>query len=73
MVYSGTIRNGVVILPAGVHLPDGTSVQVSLCAEPQAERLRKLAGSWSGDDAEAIVEEIYAARSSTRRLPSLGN
>jgi len=26
--YKGTVRNGVVVLPAGVTLPDGTEVEV---------------------------------------------
>jgi hypothetical protein len=28
MVYSGTIRNGVVVFDNGVHPPDGTAVEV---------------------------------------------
>lgn len=37
MTYRGTIRGGVVVLPEGVDLPEGTEVEVSLPIErPEA-------------------------------------
>ena len=33
MIYRGTVRNGVVVLPSDVHLPDGQDVTVQPVAE----------------------------------------
>ena len=30
MVYQGTVHNGVIVLPAGVELPEGASVNIEL-------------------------------------------
>jgi hypothetical protein len=35
MVYQGTIQNGVVVLPNGVSLPEGTPVRVEPLVEPR--------------------------------------
>jgi hypothetical protein len=48
MTYTGTIKNGVVVLPAGVNLPEGAEVDVTprAAAEKEdslAELARKLA------------------------------
>ncbi len=37
MIYRGTIRNGVVVLPPDVHLPDGQDVTVQPVCDAQAE------------------------------------
>ncbi len=34
MTYTGTIKNGVVILPPGTNLPDGAEVDVTLRQPP---------------------------------------
>ncbi len=33
MVYQGTVQNGVVVFPAGVHLPEGSPVRVELLVQ----------------------------------------
>jgi hypothetical protein len=37
MVYQGTVQNGVVVLPDGVHLPDGSAVRVEVEARSSLE------------------------------------
>ena len=37
MVYQGTVHNGVIVLPAGVELPEGASVNVELLAKAQVQ------------------------------------
>jgi hypothetical protein len=40
MVYQGTVQNGVVILPAGVQLPEGSPVRVELIKDDQPQMKR---------------------------------
>lgn len=54
--YTGTVKNGVVILPPEAKLPDGTAVEVKLMDEPSAnppflQELLKLAKDrdWPSD------------------------
>jgi hypothetical protein len=37
MVYQGNVHNGVIVLPAGVELPEGASVNVELLAKAQVQ------------------------------------
>jgi hypothetical protein len=63
MVYRGTIKGGVVILPAGVALPEGAEVLVSLPDQPPGDAAgaaiwQKLAelGRW----AETVPTDLPA-------------
>jgi hypothetical protein len=64
MTYKGIIRNGAVVLEADVDLPDGTEVRVEPVSRRRFCDLLELAGTWEGDDADAIVDEVYRARTS---------
>ena len=64
MVFQGVVEKGVVRLPADAAIPDGTVVRVEAAPHARFGDLMDLAGTWQGDDAERIVAEIYAARSS---------
>lgn len=51
MVYRGRVKNGVVVLEAGVHLPEGTDVRVEIVEEEnpaEMQRLREGLLSFSG-------------------------
>ena len=39
MIYRGTVRNGVVVLPPDVHLPDGQDVTVQPVESPSAQTI----------------------------------
>lgn len=41
MVYQGTVQNGVVVFPNGIHLPDGTPVRVELVDRPKKEPAKR--------------------------------
>ncbi len=71
MVLQGIVENGVVRLPADASLPDGTIVRVEANPRTRFSDLMDLAGTWQGDDAEHVVEEIYASRSSAPTRASL--
>ena len=45
MIYRGTVRNGVVVLPPDIHLPDGLDVAVQPVG-PQP--LPTIPNSWHG-------------------------
>ncbi len=45
MIYRGTVRNGVVILPPDVHLPDGLDVAVQPVESKSAPTIPT---SWQG-------------------------
>jgi hypothetical protein len=38
MVITGSVQNGVVVLPEGTHLPEGVTVYVTLASEADAAR-----------------------------------
>ncbi len=38
MIYRGTVRNGVVVLPPDVHLPDGQDVTVQPVGDTQKQK-----------------------------------
>ena len=44
MTYRGTVRSGVVILPANVALPEGTEVDIVV---PESETTRAASGVWA--------------------------
>ena len=70
MTVQGVVRNGVVVLPTGTTFPDGTVVRVEATRDLRFKDLLELAGTWEGDDADAIVDEIYALRTSAAaRVP----
>ena len=71
MVFKGIVRNGAVKLPPEANLPDGTEVRVEPAAPKTFGGLMELAGTWQGNDADRIVEEIYTLRSSAPPRPSL--
>ena len=64
MTFEGIVRNGVVELPSNASVPDGTVVRVEAPCAKSCHDLLAHAGTWEGDDADRIVEEIYALRSS---------
>ncbi len=51
VVYDGVIRDNVVVLPAGVRLPEGTTVE----APP------RVGGARDDDDSAAVDAELRAA------------
>ena len=55
MSYTGTIKNGVVQLPPGVQLPDGTEVE--------------LTPLLSAQEAEEFTDELLRIASQTKDLP----
>lgn len=71
MTFEAKVINGRIELPPGVALPDGTSVTVEATrASHTIADLLPLLGTWEGDDAEEIIEEVYRYRShSPARLP----
>ena len=42
MVYQGTIRNGVIVLENGIHLPEGAAVNVELAPQPTGKEKTKI-------------------------------
>ena len=64
MTYRGVVRNRSVELPPGTDIPDGTVVIIEPASHRRFADLRELAGTWAGDDADKVLGEIYAARSS---------
>lgn len=44
MVYQGTVRGGVVVLPAGVHLADGLEVTVQPMPPPSPSPSQQTVG-----------------------------
>ena len=64
MVFRGVVREGAVELPAGVDLPDGTIVRIEATPGRCFRGLLELKGTWEGNDADVVVNEIYALRSS---------
>lgn len=71
MVFRGIVRNGAVELPPEADLPDGTEVRLEATCPKTFQGLLELAGTWEGDDADRVVEEIYALRSSAPPRASL--
>jgi hypothetical protein len=65
MVFKSIVHRGAIALPPNVCLPDGTVVQIEADVPKRFRHLLDLAGTWKGDDAERIVQEIYASRSSS--------
>ena len=64
MVFQGVVQGGAVKLPPGANLPDGTTVRIEVAPTTRFGDLLPLAGTWEGDDADRVVAEIYALRSS---------
>lgn len=64
MTIKGVVKNGVVQLPPEACLSDGTVVHIETVAGGTFASLEGLAGTWEGDDAEIVVEDIYRLRSS---------
>lgn len=68
MTYRGTIRNGSVVLEAGIDLPDGAEVEIAIAAQSDPshhldddkrriwETLRRLPEQVTFDD---VVEDLY--------------
>ena len=64
MVFEGVVRNRAVVLPPEADLPEGTIVRIEAASFRRFSDLGELAGTWEGDDADQVVAEIYALRSS---------
>jgi len=71
MVFEGVVRNRAVVLPPEADLPEGTIVRIEAAPSRRFNDLADLAGTWDGDDADRVVAEIYALRSSAPRRASL--
>ena len=72
MVFKGIVKNGRIELPPEANLPDGTEVRVEAASRKSTfADLLPFAGTWQGDDADEIVKEIYATRSSAPERASL--
>ena len=71
MVFKGVVRNGAIKLPSEVDLPDGTIVRIETGNGARFSDLLDLAGTWEGDDAERVLAEIHATRSSSPRRATL--
>ena len=73
MVFEGVVRNRAVLLPPEANLPEGTIVRIEASPAKRFNDLVELAGAWEGDDADRVVAEIYALRSSAPPRASLGS
>ena len=73
MVFEGVVRNRAVVLPPEVDLPEGTIVRIEPAPVRRFKDLAGLAGTWEGDDADRVIAEIYAQRSSAPPRASLGS
>ena len=82
MSYTGTVRNGVVILPAGAELPDGAQVEVTITdtdgsaagaamARKRVAALQKLAAS-GGISSISDPEDWQRQSRVDRELPGRG-
>jgi hypothetical protein len=70
MVFKGVVRDGSIEIPRDADLPDGTVVRIEADNGGRFDDLADLAGTWEGDDADRVLDEIHATRSSSpRRAP----
>jgi len=68
MSYSGTVRNGTIVLEPEVELPDGVKVRIDLCAEAESQALDQGAPAAPGAREPGSEEEgIWQA---LRSLPA---
>ena len=75
MTYTGTIRNGVVVLDNGAKLAEGTPVRVDVSPISNPPKgspasLMRLAGTLNDDEARAILQ---AAKDCRQVDPALWN
>jgi hypothetical protein len=63
MVFQGTVQNGVIVFPAGIPLPDGTPVNVTLVAPAKKQDSR------ADDDIDPIFR--IAERAVDTGIPDL--
>ncbi len=73
MVFQGVVRNRAVVLPPEANLPEGTIVRIEAAPLRRFDDLVELAGTWEGDDADLVLAEIYALRSSAPPRATLGS
>ncbi len=73
MVFEGVVRNRAVVLPPDADLPEGTIVRIEAAPFRRFNDLVELAGTWEGNDADRVVADIYALRSSAPPSASLGS
>jgi hypothetical protein len=62
MSITAIVENGMVRLPEGVHLPDGTQVTIETLGEAApslAERLAPFIGIWDGPADLAVNHDHY--------------
>lgn len=67
MVFRTVVKGNRIDVPAELNVPDGTEAEVELRPRKTFADLLKHVGRWVGDDSDAIIEEIYRARSSSTR------
>ena len=72
MVCKGIVHAGVVEPSVEVALPEGIEVRIETDPEGvPASCLLRHAGTWHGDDADRVIETIYADRSVSNRGENL--
>jgi hypothetical protein len=70
MTYKGTVKNGMVVLPADAKLPDGTNVEVVPVAVAKAKpSVREFAGML----ADLTADEWEQFQRAVQRRPLFGN
>lgn len=72
MSFTGTIENGVVKLPSGLGLPDGTQVRVEPITKPTprnelTRRLAEIAGKVSNLPADFAAEHDHYLHGTAKR------
>ena len=67
------VRNRAEVLPPEADLPAGTIVRIEAAPFRRFKDLAELAGTWEGDDADRVVAEIDALRSSAPPRASQGS
>lgn len=65
MTFKAVVQHGIVQMPEGIDIPDGTVVEVTATTPKRVADVMDLAGTWAGDDADEILREIHASRSSS--------
>ena len=72
MTYQGTVKNGVVLLPADAALPDGTPVEVQPVATPAPgpdplDELLRIAGKIDGLPCDLAVQHDHYLHGTPKR------
>ena len=69
MSIIGVVENNIIKLPNGVHLPDGTKVNISLEAtrQPFRERIRKFVGCIKDGPPDLASQQDHYAHGTRKR------